>query len=177
MVKGKLLLLPAAVLGLLMLLGGCAGSPAPVEVSETESAQETTVSVSEYEKSGFEVFMDDGRLWVFRTDSEGLAEFKEKGEPAKQVIRPGAGPGGITLKAVDSGIIDEYLTTIPGFYTRMEDGRLWIFVEGSAELAEFLEKGEPAKQVVRPVAGPYGLTIKAVDGSVMDEYMTIWESM
>jgi hypothetical protein len=63
-----------------------------------------------YAKEGFHTEVDeDGRLWVFRAGSDELKEFKAHGEPAKVVIRPGAGPGGVTIKSVDAEIIDEYL--------------------------------------------------------------------
>jgi hypothetical protein len=62
-----------------------------------------------YAKDGFYTQLEDGRLWVFKNDSKELAEFKSKGELAKHVTRPGAGPGGITLRAPDSETIDRYL--------------------------------------------------------------------
>jgi hypothetical protein len=49
----------------------------------------------------------------------------------------------------------------PGFVTAERDGRLWVFRPGSAELAEFIASGEPAKHVTLPAAGPGGMTIKA----------------
>ena len=82
----------------------------------------------------------------------------------------------MTLKSTASETIDEYVTTIPGFVTIMDEGRLWIFRAGSEDLVKFLAEGEPAKQVVRPLAGPYGLTVKAVDGQIIDDYMAAWES-
>jgi hypothetical protein len=59
----------------------------------------------------------------------------------------------------------------PGFYVALEDGRLWVLREGSKELGEFLEHGEPAKQVVRPAAGPDGITLKSVDAETLDAYL------
>ena len=103
-----------------------------------------------------------------------MTAFQESGEPARQVVRPLAAPGGVTVKSTESATIDEYLTTLPGFYTRMDDGRLWVFKTGSAELDAFLQTGEPAKQVVRPLAGPFGLTIKAVASELIDEYLAAW---
>ena len=126
-----------------------------------------------YQRPGFHVTLEDGRLWVFREGSAALAQFLEHGEPAKQVIRPAAGPGGITLKSIDGETITEYLLTRPGFWVKVEDGRLWVFREGSEELAQFLEHGEPAKQVVRPAAGPDGITLKSVDGETLDAYLAV----
>ena len=128
-------------------------------------------AAAKYAKPGFHVALEDGRLWVFREGSDDLAAFLEHGEPAKQAVRPAAGPGGITVKSVDGETITAYLLTRPGFWVTVEDGRLWVFREGSEELAAFLEHGEPARQVVRPAAGPDGITLKAVDGEVLDAYM------
>ena len=138
------------------------------------AAEQQPLDLEMYAKAGFVVLEEDGRLWVFREGSADLAAFQESGEPARQVVRPLAAPGGVTVKSTESTTIDEYLTTLPGFYTRMEDGRLWVFKTGSAELDAFLQTGEPAKQVVRPLAGPFGLTIKAADSEVIDEYLAAW---
>ena len=59
----------------------------------------------------------------------------------------------------------------PGFYTEVKDGRLWVFLDGSKDLAEFKQHGEPAKQVTRIGGGPNGMTIKSSDAKVIDEYM------
>jgi hypothetical protein len=59
----------------------------------------------------------------------------------------------------------------PGFYTEVKDGRLWVFREGSKELAQFKQHGEPAQQVTRVGGGPNGMTIKSSDASVIDAYM------
>ena len=140
------------------------------------AAEQPPLDLEMYAKPGFVVLEDDGRLWVFREGSDDLAAFQESGEPAKQVVRPLAAPGGVTVKSTESATIDEYLTTLPGFYTQMEEGRLWVFKTDSAELDAFLQTGEPAKQVVRPLAGPFGLTIKAVASEVIDDYLAAWEA-
>ena len=59
----------------------------------------------------------------------------------------------------------------PGFYTEVKDGRLWVFRDGSKELAEFRQHGEPANQVTRIGGGPNGMTIKSSDAKVIDDYM------
>jgi hypothetical protein len=61
--------------------------------------------------------------------------------------------------------------TKPGFYTEVKDGRLWVFREGSKELAEFKKSGEPAQQVTRVGAGPKGMTIKGPDAKTIDDYL------
>ena len=140
------------------LIFGCASTP--------ENGSSLDLSV--YAKPGFVVLEEDGRLWVFLEGSEDIVAFEESRDLPKQVIRPKAAPGSVTVKSTESSTIDEYLTTLPGFYTRMEDGRLWVFKRDSVELETFLQTGKPAKQVVRPLAGPFGLTIKAVGTGVLD---------
>jgi hypothetical protein len=128
---------------------------------------------SPYAKPGFYTQVDEGgRLWVFEEGSEALAEFKSKGEPGKIAIRPGAGPGGITIKSVDRETIIAYVVAKPGFYTSLDQhGRLWVFAEDSEELAAFKEKGELARHVIRPAAGPLGLTVKAPTTEVIEAYL------
>lgn len=60
---------------------------------------------------------------------------------------------------------------MPGFVTEVEDGRLWVFKEGSEALKEFEKHGEPAKQFTNIGAGPNGMTIKAADQKTLDEYL------
>jgi acylphosphatase len=153
--------------------------PAVASVADTKTEQapaKVEFDLGPHEKEGFVLIEEDGRLWVFHEGSADLEKFRAEGEPAKQVIRPAAGMNGVTLKATASETIDEYLTTLPGWVTIMEDGRLWVFKAGSEDLEKFLSVGEPAKQVVRPLAGPYGLTIKGVDTEQIDEYLAAWEA-
>jgi hypothetical protein len=126
-------------------------------------------------KPGFVVKSVDGRLWVFREGSEELQDFESKGELAKHVIRPGVGPMGATLKAPDAETIDEYLSQKPGFVTKILDGRVWVFRKGAEELADFEEKGELAKHVIRPGAGPGGMTVKAADTETILEFLASQE--
>jgi len=59
-----------------------------------------------------------------------------------------------------------------GFFTKVDDdGRLWVFREGSAAHQQFVEHGEPAKIVTRPGGGPGGITIRSVDAETIDAYM------
>jgi len=150
-----------AALVLLFLLQGCA----------TAANGPGATARNPYDKPGFTTISKDGRLWVFRADSAELAAFQEKGKPAKHVVRPKAGPDGLTLLSPDGDIITEYLVAKPGFATILKDGRLWVFRADSAELAAFREKGKPAKHVVRPKAGPLGLTLLSPDAAILDEYL------
>jgi hypothetical protein len=60
----------------------------------------------------------------------------------------------------------------PGFVTAVVKGRLWVFADGSEELAAFRETGKtPAVHVVRPLAGPDRLTLIAVSTDILDAYM------
>ena len=122
-------------------------------------------------KDGFATFVVDGRLWVFKADSEGLVEFKAHGEPAKSVTRVGAGPNGMTMRSDEVETIDAYLSAKGGFETFIVDGRLWVFRSGAEELAEFQKFGEPAKSVTRVGAGPNGMTVRSVDGATIDAYL------
>ncbi len=122
-------------------------------------------------RNGFETFIVDGRLWVFKAGAEDLAEFKASGEPAKSVTRVGAGPNGMTIRSGDSETIDAYLAARDGFETFIVDGRLWVFRSGAEEIAEFKQFGEPAKSVTRVGAGLNGMTIRSVDGATIDAYL------
>jgi hypothetical protein len=122
-------------------------------------------------RPGFVTKVDDGRLWVFRTGAAELADFEKSGELAKCVTQVSAGPSGMTLKGPDAETLDAYKYAKPNFITFVEDGRLWVFRAGSAELADFQKHGELAKHVIRPGAGPDGMTIKAPDAETLEAYL------
>jgi hypothetical protein len=58
----------------------------------------------------------------------------------------------------------------PGFLTRMEDGRLWVFRAGQQAL-EYIDGPLPGDASIRPAAGPDGLTVKSTDMEIIDEYL------
>lgn len=122
-------------------------------------------------KNGFVTRVEDGRLWVFRIGSAELGDYLKHRELAKHVVQPGAGPMGMTIKAPDAETILDYMVCRPGFVTKIEDGRLWVFRTGAKELAEFEKAGELVKQVARLGAGPMGMTIKAPDAETIDAYL------
>lgn len=62
-----------------------------------------------YDKAGFTTEVKEGRLWVFKAESKEYQDFKKNGELSKQVTRVGEGPDGMTLKAPDAKVLDEYL--------------------------------------------------------------------
>ena len=59
----------------------------------------------------------------------------------------------------------------PGFVTKVEDGRLWVFKAGSPELADMQKNGLPEKAAIRIAAGPDGITIKATSDDVIQAYL------
>jgi sugar lactone lactonase YvrE len=136
-----------------------------------ESGEEMTAS---YEKPGFFVYEDDGRLWIFVEGSDAHQDFLANGKPARHVVRPGAGPNRMTLRAVDQDTIVAYLVATEGFHTKVDsDGRVWVFVEGSDAHQDFVANGKPARHVIRPGAGPLGLTLKSVDFETLDAYIAM----
>lgn len=122
-------------------------------------------------KEGFFVWPVEGRLWVYHSDDPALADFLAGTEPAKVVIRPGAGPDGVTLKATETETLDAYIAAREGFATFIEDGRIWVFKADAEELAAFQRDGEIAKSVTRPGAGPAGMTVRAPDAETLDAYL------
>lgn len=84
-----------------------ADAPSAVQAAEPPAA---APAQKNYDKPGFVTLFDKhGRLWVFRADSKELAEYRQKGELAKHVVRPRSGPDGLTLKAPDAETLDAYL--------------------------------------------------------------------
>jgi hypothetical protein len=158
---------------------GCASPTMDPAVNTVASASETVTSAahghaaSPYDIPGYTTIVEDGRLWVFETGSADLAKFLTEGEPAKIVVLPAMGPDGMTLKGTEREVMMEFALTKPGFTVILEEGRLWVFRTGSADLAQFHEHGEPAKIVVRPGAGPRNITLKSVDGGILDTYMAM----
>ncbi|GAB6387645.1 hypothetical protein [Stutzerimonas marianensis] len=71
-----------------------------------------TAVASQYDKPGFVTEIEDGRLWVFRANSQELKDFKASGEPAKQFSDIGSGPEGMTVKAADEQTLKDYLQTL-----------------------------------------------------------------
>lgn len=134
-----------------------------------------TAGSNPYPKPGFVTRLEDGRLWVFRAGSEELAIVENGGELAKHTTQIGAGPAGLTVKAPDNGTILEYLAVKPGFVTRVEDGRLWVFREGSEALKTVEAGGELAKHVTSVNSGPLDTTIKSPDTATLESYVAYKE--
>ncbi|MEM8884690.1 MAG: hypothetical protein AAGD14_11520 [Planctomycetota bacterium] len=142
--------------------------------SEKEEMESYAKSM-QYRTHGFAVIEDDGRLWVFRTGSEGLASYLEKGEPAKRVSLIGIGPDGTTLYGDDKEHMHDFANTWKhrreGFIVVGDEGRLWVFREGSRHYDDFVASGEPAKSVTRVGAGPDGLTVRGAEEAVVEDFV------
>ena len=143
-------------------------APVPKPVTE---AFKPTVRKPLPARAGFALREDGGRWWVFRAGSKPLAAFDRDAPPDQHVTRLHAAPYGATLKAPDPGTLEEYLAAEPGFVCKYEDGRLWVFREGSQELTEYLRDGELAKSVTRPHAGPRGLILRSPDAATLEAYL------
>ncbi|MEX1056414.1 MAG: hypothetical protein WED11_01680, partial [Natronospirillum sp.] len=104
-------------------------------------------------KPGFDVSIEDGRLWVLRP-GEAMSE--------KHSTAIGAGPRNMTVKALSDESILEYLATQPGFEVEIEDGRLWVLRPGE-------EKSEKHSTMIG--AGPRNMTIKALEDDTILEYI------
>lgn len=131
------------------------------------STEGETIQKYLVQRPGFFTLIEEGRLWIFREGSAEHSQFLATGEPAKRTTLIGAGPMGMTAMSADRETIDEYLAWRPGFEVRMHEGRRWIFLEGSPELASFDAGVEPAKSVTRIRPGG---SLRAIDGAVLDHY-------
>lgn len=154
---------------------GCVADQKAASVEHTSNSYQhsTQIDLAEkFAKPGFVLFEDDGRLWVFKENSPELADFVADGDLAKHVVRPGAGPDNITLRSPDNDVLLAYVASRPGFHTYVDDGRIWVFLEGDEEHEKFVADGEIAKHVVRPGAGPLGTTLRAPDSETIIAYVT-----
>src|SRR5262249_24087182 len=123
------------------------------------------------DRPGFVKVEAEGRWWIFREGSKDLAEFKKVGEPEKSITRINVAPYQLTLRAPDVATLEDYLTAKPGFVTKYDDGRLWVFRQGSKDYDFLLKHGELEKHVIRIGAGPRGMTLKAPDAETIDAYL------
>ena len=141
--------------------------------SDTE-AMKNYADGARFSVPGFAVVGHDGRLWVFKRDSSAHKSFKSKGEPAKRVTLVAAGPEGKTLMGSDREVLEDFAAShkyrAPGFVVVSDDGRLWVFRQGSEHLASFVTKGEPAKRVTLIGSGPSGKTLLGADKEAMQAY-------
>lgn len=134
------------------------------------SANERYTYANQYAKPGFTAFTQDGRLWVFQNGSKELSEFSRTGDLAKRVTFPAQGPGGMTIKGPDRETVLAYLATKDGFTAMAEDGRVWVYRNGSDELRDAKMGLEPAKHVSRIGRGPMRSTLRATDAATLDAW-------
>jgi hypothetical protein len=141
------LLLIGALAGGLV-LGGC-----QTAMKEPSASAQSAVAQGPYDKPGFQVEVDDGRLWVLKPEQE---------KSGKHVTLIGAGPQGMTLRALDRDTALEYLAAKPGFEVEVQEGRLWVLKPGQ-------EKS--GKHVTLIGAGPQNMTLRALDMDTALEYL------
>lgn len=131
-----------------MMLSGCQSA-----MKDTSSAAPSAAAAGPYDKPGFEVEVDDGRLWVLKPGEE---------TSGKHVTLIGAGPQAMTVRALEQDTALEYIAAKPGFEVAVEDGRLWVLKPGQEQ---------SGKHVTLIGAGPRGMTLRALDQDTALEYL------
>ena len=143
------------------------GNTQPPHSMPTRRIKSGKAQAAAYARTGFAVYEDDGRLWVFKAGSKHLAEFLRVGEPAKSTTLIGQGPNRMTLRGAERHVLESYKAAWTyggdGFAVFLEDGRLWVLKEGSKGLQQFLSVGEPAKSVTLIGQGPNRMTLRSTD--------------
>lgn len=78
-----------------------------------------------------------------------------------------AHPNGPPPTPRDAGPSEESTMRSPhdraGYVTHLDDGRLWVFAEGSEALSMYEQSGEPARSITMVGAGPCGMSLRAED--------------
>tara|TARA_Y100000589_G_C27085455_1_gene601537 strand:+ start:255 stop:1034 length:780 start_codon:yes stop_codon:yes gene_type:complete len=125
------------------------------QTTSTANAESTKVTAHQdpFDKPGFKTEIEDGRLWILK-DGEEMSE--------KHISLIGAGPAGMTIRALSKDTASEYMAAKPGFHTELEDGRLWVLKDGE-------EKAE--KRISFIGAGPMGMTIYGQSKDTVVEYL------
>ena len=149
-----------------------ATSAAEAGAGSSRSARSVEEPAGPYSKPGFFTREVDGRLWVFRTGTDDLAEFLLTGEPAKSVTLIGVGPNGMTMRSSDKETIRSYLYSSEDFDVHAGDGRMWVLARGTEDHAAFLAGTEPAKSVTLVGAGPAGETLRGIDRETLVAFVT-----
>ena len=144
----------------------------PLKAPDSETL-EAYVGTIQYSRPGFLAVGVDGRIWVFRSGSEALANYLNM----QKVPGDGAAAIGVldkTVKAPDSATVDaylaEYLYSRPGFQAVAKDGRIWVFRSGSEELAKFNETQKVPGDGAAAI-GVLDKTVKAPDSATIDAYL------
>ena len=147
----------------------------PLKAPDSETL-EAYVGTIQYSRPGFLAVGVDGRIWVFRSGSEALANYLNM----QKVPGDGAAAIGVldkTVKAPDSATVDaylaEYLYSRPGFQAVAKDGRIWVFHSGSEELAKFHETQKVPGDGAAAI-GVLAKTLKAPDSITIEDYLAVY---
>ncbi|MCG5513853.1 hypothetical protein [Ectothiorhodospira shaposhnikovii] len=144
---------PLLLAGLVLVLGVTGCQTAPEKSPMAQGLSQQADMKGPFDRPGFRVEASDGRLWVLKPGQEKSGE---------HVALIGAGPQGMTVRAVDRDTALEYLAAKPGFQVEAKDGRLWVLKPGQ-------EKS--GNHVARIGVGPLGSTVRAVDAETMEAYL------
>jgi len=153
----------AVIVVAMLILGACKTDPKPK--AKTTGSTKTTktragsvkAASGPYDKPGFVTQVDEGRLWVYK---KGEATAKSD----KHFTLIGAGPRGMTVKALEKETALAYVATKVGFEVEIEDGRIWVFRAGQPH-----EKSDKHSTLIG--AGPRGMTVKALDMDTARAYV------
>lgn len=58
-----------------------------------------------------------------------------------------------------------------GFVTFVDDGRLWVFREGSEAAADYRRGHEPRRSITLIGRGPNGMAVRSVDRETIEAYL------
>ncbi|MCG5500199.1 hypothetical protein [Ectothiorhodospira lacustris] len=146
---------PLLLAGLVLVMGVAGCQTAPEKSPTAQATLQQAEMNGPFDRAGFRVEESDGRLWVLKPGQE---------KSGNHVALIGAGPHGMTLRALDRDTALEYLGTKPGFQAKAKDGRLWVLKPGQ-------EKS--GNHVARIGVGPLSSTVRAVDAETMEEYLSV----
>lgn len=125
---------------------------------------------AKFDRPGFEAFIEDERLWVFKQPSPQWSDFVKIGEPAKSVTWIGSGPEGMTIRGPDADTLLGYIGMTPGFKVIPVKGVVYVFRDPSEELDSYEDFGRIATRVEMEGGGPNGSTLVSSDQSTIDAY-------
>lgn len=154
--------------GLLFLAAffGCAS------IGEKPSSQGHPKRSPQFDKPGFETFLDGKKLWVFKMPSPYWSDFLRQGELVKKATWVGDGPEGMTVQAPDNETLYEYVGRRDGFKIfPQKGGTVWVFMDPSPELDKFEDFNRFDAKVEAAGAGVHASTLWAVDQATIDAYV------
>jgi hypothetical protein len=145
-------------------LFGCAA------VGEPAKSEGHPKRASKFDRPGFESFIEDERLWVFKHPSPQWSDFVKIGEPAKSVTWIGSGPDGMTIRGPDADTLLGYIGMTQGFKVIPVKGVVYVFRDPSDELDKYEDFGRMTTRVEMEGGGPNGSTIVSTDQATIDAY-------